>query len=256
MLCGGEARRGRGTAVRASPEQDGRSAATRARSIHFPLWTRVAKVGRNDAPIGTEERVPEKRYDQAYFDRWYRGTDEGVGDIETLERNVALAVAVAESVLDSPLESVLDVGCGEGRWQPILGALRPEASYLGIDSSEYAIERFGEERNLRQGTFGALAYHVFDAPFDLVVCSDVLHYLDEDEIRRGLPALEERCGGVALLETFTTEDDPEGDRDGFHLRPASWYRSLFSEAGFVAVGLQLYVPSEIAEDLDHLDLPA
>jgi SAM-dependent methyltransferase len=199
--------------------------------------------------------VPEKRYDQAYFDRWYRGTDEGVGDIQTLERNVALAVAVAESVLDSPLESVLDVGCGEGRWQPILQTLRPGVRYLGIDSSEYAIERFGEERNLRTGTFGDLSYHVFDEPFDLIVCSDVLHYLDEEEIRQGLPALEERCGGVALLETFTTEDDPEGDRDGFHLRPAAWYRSMFREAGFVPIGLQLYVPGEIAEDLDRLDLP-
>ena len=200
-------------------------------------------------------RVSGKQYDEQYFDRWYRGAD-GVGSGEALRRNVALAVAVAESVLDAPLERVLDVGCGEGRWQPVLRGLRPEATYLGIDPSEYAVERFGAERNLRSGSFEELSYHVFDMPFDLVVCSDVLHYLDDATIRRGLPALEERCGGVALLETFTEEDDPEGDRDGFHLRPAAWYREVFAEAGFVSIGLQMYVPREIAEDLDALDVPS
>ena len=199
--------------------------------------------------------MSEKRYDQAYFDRWYRGSEEGVGGEGVLRRNVALAVAVTESVLDAPLESVLDVGCGEGRWQPILHELRPVASYLGIDPSEYVVERFGAERNLRSGSFEELGYHVFDEPFDLIVCSDVLHYLSDDEIRAGLPALEARCGGVALLETFTTEDDPEGDREGFHLRPAAWYREAFAEAGFVSIGLQLYVPRELAEELDALDLP-
>ena len=199
--------------------------------------------------------MTEKRYDQRYFDRWYRGTDEGVGEEDVLRRNVALAVAVAESILDRPLESVLDVGCGEGRWQPVLRALRPEASYLGIDPSPYVVERFGAERNLRAGSFEELGYHVFDEPFDLVVCSDVLHYLEDAAIRRGLPALEERCGGVALLETFTAEDDPEGDREGFRMRSADWYRSTFAEAGFVSIGLQMYVPAEVAELLDALDLP-
>jgi SAM-dependent methyltransferase len=197
-----------------------------------------------------------KRYDRAYFDRWYRGDDSGIAGLDALWRNVALAVAVTESVLDAPLESVLDVGCGEGRWQPVLHELRPDATYLGIDPSAYVVERFGAERNLRSGSFEELDCHVFDEPFDLVVCSDVLHYLDDGAIRRGLPALLERCGGVALLETFTAEDDPEGDREGFHLRPAEWYREVFTEAGFVSIGLQLYVPDDVAEDLDALDLPS
>jgi SAM-dependent methyltransferase len=195
-----------------------------------------------------------KRYDRAYFDRWYRGDDSGIGAPEDLERNVALAVAVTESVLAGPLESVLDVGCGEGRWQTVLGRLRPEATYLGIDPSEYVVERYGDTRNLRLGSFEDLRLHVFDEPFDLVVCSDVLHYLDDDAIRAGLPALVERCGGVALLETFTAEDDPEGDRVDFRLRSAAWYRETFAEFGLVALGLQLYVPEDVAEDLDALDL--
>ncbi|MEK9504392.1 class I SAM-dependent DNA methyltransferase [Gaopeijia maritima] len=205
-----------------------------------------------DPPVG---EASDKRYDRAYFDRWYRGEESPPGLGSSLERNVALAVAAAESVLDRPLRTVLDVGCGEGRWQPVLHALRPDAAYLGIDPSEYAVERFGEARNLRLGGFDELHLHVFDDPFDLVVCSDVMHYLDARTILRGLDTLVDLVGGVALLEVFTADDVVEGDREGFHLREPAWYRRAFTAAGLRALGLQLWVHHEIAEDLDALDLP-
>lgn len=199
--------------------------------------------------------MTEKRYDRAYFDDWYRGEDPPVGTEEDLHRAVALAVAATESVMARPLESVLDVGCGEGRWQPVLRALRPDAVYLGIDSSDYAVERFGAARNLRRGRFGDLSYHVFDDPFDLVVCSDVLHYLDDEEILQGIGALAERTAGVAAIDVFTAEDHPEGDRVDFRSRPAAWYRQVLADAGLVPVGLQMYVTKETAEILEALDLP-
>jgi SAM-dependent methyltransferase len=194
-----------------------------------------------------------KRYDRSYFDNWYRGAGQAVGSVAALRRNVALAVAVAESVLARPLRSVLDVGCGEGRWQPALHRLRPNASYLGIDSSEYAVERFGKRRNLRLGSFEELEFHVFERPFDLVVCSDVLHYLTPKQIRRGLPVLADLTGGAALLEVFTAADDIEGDDLEFFRRTPAWYRREIQKAGFTAIGLQMYVPTEIVEDLDAMD---
>lgn len=195
-----------------------------------------------------------KRYDRAYFDRWYRSRDAPSGE-GALRRNVALAVAVAESVLDRTLTSVLDVGCGEGRWQPVLHDLRPDAVYLGIDPSEYAVERFGEARNLRRGTFRELDRHVFDEPFDLVVCADVLHYLTAEEILMGIDAFVERVGGAALVEVFTDHDPVWGDREGYHEREPSWYRRALGSAGLVPVGLQMYVPREVAAELDAMDLP-
>lgn len=198
---------------------------------------------------------PTKTYDRAYFDRWYRGPGAPAGSKAALRRNVSLAVAATESVLDRPLRSVLDVGCGEGRWQPELRRLRPRANYLGIDTSEYAIERFGTRRSLRLGSFQELHLHVFERPFDLVVCSDVLHYLTKEQILQGLDPLADLVGGVALLEVFTAEDEIEGDEAGFHRRPAAWYRSAFEGAGLVPIGLQMYVHEEIAEDLDALDRP-
>ncbi|MDT8340777.1 MAG: class I SAM-dependent methyltransferase [Longimicrobiales bacterium] len=195
-----------------------------------------------------------KRYDRAYFDRWYRGPDARLTP-ESLERGVLLAVAVAESVMDRPVESVLDVGCGEGRWQPVLRRLRPGAAYLGIDSSAYAVERFGAERNLLTGSFETLDAFAFEEPFDLVVCSDVLHYLDKETVLRGIDTLADLVGGVALLEVFTSADPVEGDREDFQLRDPTWYRRVFRDAGLVPVGLQCYVHREIAEALDALDLP-
>lgn len=213
-----------------------------------PTTTRWYRT--NDQPVTA---VPEKPYGRAYFDRWYRGSEAPPGLTGALTRNVALAVAAAESVLDRPVETVLDVGCGEGRWQPVLHRLRPEAAYLGIDPSGYAVERFGEERNLREGAFDELHLHTFDDPFDLVVCSDVMHYLTGETILRGLDTLVDLVGGVALLEVFTADDPVEGDREGFHLRPPEWYRRAFISAGLRPLGLQLWVHHEIAEDLDALD---
>lgn len=198
--------------------------------------------------------MAKKRYDRAYFDRWYRGLG-AVASKGALARKVATAVAVTEYVLDRELRSVLDVGCGEGRWQPVLYGLRPDASYLGIDSSEYVVDRFGAERNLRLGTFEELELHGFDEPFDLIVCSDVLHYLERSAIRRGLPALVERLGGVAFLEVFTRSDDIEGDLHGFKRRQPRAYRSLFGEVGLVPIGLQFWVPEWLVDDLDALELP-
>ncbi len=197
----------------------------------------------------------KKVYDQAYFDRWYRGRGSAVGGKGPLRRKVAVAVAVAEFVLDRPLRSVLDVGCGEGRWQPVLHRLRPEAVYLGIDSSRYAVERYGAARNIRYGTFAELDLHVFEEPFDLVVCSDVLHYLDRREIVAGLPALAELTDGVAFLEVFTRSDDVEGDMEGFKRRPPGAYLTMFREAGLLPIGLQFYVTEERALDLDALERP-
>jgi SAM-dependent methyltransferase len=195
-----------------------------------------------------------KAYDEAYFDRWYRGEGAPKGDDE-LARQVALAVAVTESILNRPLERVLDVGCGEGRWQPALGGVRPDATYLGLDPSPYAVGRFGEARNLLTGSLEDLSAFAFDEPFDLVVCADVLHYVDKATVLGSMDALSDLVGGVALLEVFTEEDAAEGDREDFRARPASWYRRVFEGAGLVAVGLQMYVHREMAEVLDAMDRP-
>ena len=95
----------------------------------------------------------------------------------------------------------------------------------------------------------------FEEAFDLVVCADVLHYVEAEDLRVGVDSLACLVGGVAVLEVFAVEDEAEGDREGFIDRPAAWYRRVFADAGLVPIGLQMYVHHETAEDLDALDRP-
>lgn len=175
-----------------------------------------------------------KQYDRAYFDRWYRR--EGIGGAARLQRKVALAVALAEYYLQRPIRSVLDIGCGEGAWRAPLRRLRPGIHYLGFDSSQYAIARYGRHRDLHHARFGDFQWLRPCAPADLLVCSDVLHYLEDAELRRGLPALADLCGGLAFIEVFTGEDAALGDEDGFIARPAARYRRLLTGIGLTPVG--------------------
>lgn len=196
-----------------------------------------------------------KRYDKAYFNRWYHGPGR-VHERGEVRRKVSMAVAIAEYFIRRPLETVLDIGCGEGTWFAQLRSLRPHVSYAGVDSSEHAVAQFGESRNIRKGTFGGLARLRLRGDFDLVVCSDVLHYLDDAEIRRGLPELVRRTGGIAYLEVLTRDDDIIGDLDGLIRRPAKWYRRLFTSAGLTAVGPYCWLSPELREELAELESPS
>lgn len=190
-----------------------------------------------------------KRYDRAYFDKWYRRVR--VHSTGEMQRKVAMAVGVCEYFLRRRIRTVLDVGCGEGAWFPHLRTLRPRVSYQGYDPSDYAVERFGQARNIRKGSFTDLNA---DRRFDLVICSDVLHYLGERDIRRGLPSLVRGTGGVAYIEVLTTEEDIVGDLEELIRRPASWYRRVFTDAGLTACGPYCWLPADLASQVARLEL--
>lgn len=176
-----------------------------------------------------------KQYDREYFDRWYRNQSTRVNSHHEVRLKVALAVASAEYFLRRPIRSVLDVGCGEGAWLPHLRALRPKITYLGLDPSDYVVRRFGKTRNIRQAAFADLPSLRLDV-YDLVICSDVMHYVPEDDLRAGVSAIADAMDGVAYLEVLTKEDDIMGDLEGFLRRPANFYRTLFKKTGLTFVG--------------------
>jgi SAM-dependent methyltransferase len=193
------------------------------------------------------EKKQGKVYDRKYFDRWYRRSTSRIEGPASLRRRVALAVAMAERFLERPIRSAVDIGCGEGRWRGELLRLRPKLHYQGIEPSPYAVKRFGARRNIVQGGFTDLAQCDLDGPFDLVVCADVLHYLDVDELERGLPALVDLTGGLAYLELLTAEEEVEGDQRELQLRPSSLYRKLFSSAGLKSVGCHGWLAPSLAD---------
>lgn len=194
-----------------------------------------------------------KSFDQRYFDKWYRSPRHRVRTRAGILRHAELAVAVAEYVLERPVRRVLDVGCGEALWRAALRMLRPRATYVGIESSEYVVQRFGARRNIKRGSFGTLGDRDDLEQFDLVVCVDVLHYLTPPEIVCGARALGKRLNGVALLHAFARGDDIVGDMRGLVLRPKRWYAEAFGKAGLRPVGLGCWVGSSLGGALSVLE---
>lgn len=197
-----------------------------------------------------------KLYDEAYFRRWYRGGEAVAGGKARLARKVALAVAAAEYYLERPVRSVLDIGCGEGAWRAPLLKLRPKLDYLGFDASQYAVRRYGRSRNLHLAGFGDFRWLRPCAPVDLLVCSDVMHYVPATELRHGLAGIAELCGGVAFLETFAKEDDFDGDREGFQPRSAVWYRRAFAAHGLQPLGSHCWLSPRLAGHAAALESPS
>ena len=169
-----------------------------------------------------------KRYDRAYFDKWYRGRGRITSDAE-VRRKVTLAVSEAEYFLRRSLHSVLDVACGEGAWFPHIKALRPRASYRGIDPSDYAVSAFGKKRHIEKGTFRDVER--VDGMFDLVVCADAV-----------------------WLEVLTREDLIIGDMKGLIRRPAKWYRRQFAEVGLTQVGPYTWLAPWLHEEAATLEI--
>jgi SAM-dependent methyltransferase len=182
-----------------------------------------------------------ERYDRAYFDHWYRA--RGFGSPALLERRVAYALGAVEYLVDRPVRSVLDVGCGEGDWSAVLRRRRPRLRYVGVDPSTYAVGRFGRARGLRIGGLDDLDQLDLGPPFDLVVCVSVLPFVPDGTAADGIGAMARRLapGGVAFLEVFTGGDPVEGDLDGFVARPAATYRRWFRRHGLTQVGPHLFV---------------
>jgi SAM-dependent methyltransferase len=194
-----------------------------------------------------------KRYDAAYYAHWYHDPRERAARAVLVRRKASLALAAAEHLLERPARNVLDVGCGEAPWRAALLGLRPRLRYVGVDPSTWAAARYGRSRGVLQGGLDDLGRLPLRGPFDLVVCSDVLHYVGDAEARRGVETLADLSAGVVWIEAFTSGDDFEGDVAGFRPRSAAFYRRAARRAGLVSLGLWCWASPAIAHRVAALE---
>ena len=171
-------------------------------------------------------------FDRSYYQRYYFDPRTAVASRCETEARARLIAAFAAHV-GLPVRRILDAGCGTGVLRAALRKLLPAAEYVGLESSEYLCARYGWSR-------GRLEAYRARTPFDLVICYDVLQYLDADAARRALRNFGRLCRGVLYFSALTRADYEENcDRtrtDGeVHLRSGRWYRAQltrqFREAG-------------------------
>lgn len=193
------------------------------------------------------------RYDQAYFDKWYRHPVHRVKSPVELRRQVEFVVRQAEWVLGRPIRSVLDVGCGEGNWLRPLRQLRPRVHYDGVDPSTYAAARFGASRRVQLGGIDDLDRLPLRDQYDVVVCCGMLNYLAPSVLRVGLQQVARRTGGMAYLELFTSADAFEGDTDWPRPRTPQWYRRVIAAAGLRSIGMHSYLPKSQIQRVSALE---
>jgi predicted TPR repeat methyltransferase len=177
-----------------------------------------------------------RRFDRAFFKRYYEDVATRVADDADAERLAAL-IGGAIRYLDARVRRVLDAGCGVGLLrQPLLREFHG-ARYVGLEVSEYVCGRYG-------WTQGSVVDYAPRVPFDLVVCHDVLQYLGDRDAARAIANLARLSRGFLYFSVLTAGDwrhhaDPlRTDRD-VHLRSADWYRRRLRR-GFKHLGFGLY----------------
>jgi SAM-dependent methyltransferase len=166
------------------------------------------------------ELIP-REFDATYYARYYFNEDTRVAEPAYYD-NLARFIAAYSGLLSVRMRSILDLGCGTGTFKKPLLKRFPKSRYCGVDVSAYACERYGWER-------GSVVDYVAD-PFDLVVCHDVLQYLNTNDAKQAMRNLDVLCDGLLYFSVLTTEDWEENcDRSrtdaDVTLRPAEWYRS-------------------------------
>ncbi len=162
------------------------------------------------------------QFDAAYYDRFYRDPRTRVTTPEERTLQLALAIAVLRHQAVS-ITRVLDAGCGLGyARKPLLRAF-PNATYTGLEVSEYLCSKYG-------WIHSSIVEYRDRAPFDFVICSDVVQYLSDRDAARAINNLARLCRGVLYFHTPTREDlrglvDEAGSDTNVHFRPADWYRT-------------------------------
>ncbi len=144
------------------------------------------------------QSASDQWFDEAYYQRYYFNKKTSVVDPLHVERLGAFVCSYLR-YLRVPVKRVLDIGCGIGLWKASVAHHFPEATYHGVEYSEYLCERYGWER-------GSVVDYRADEPFDLIICQGVLPYLNPADLKQALHNLGRLCRGGLYVEAVARED--------------------------------------------------
>lgn len=190
-----------------------------------------------------------ERFDEAFYRRHYFNPNTRVVTRSEMTRRADLIAAFARHG-ELRVRTILDVGCGIGLMHRQLVKHFPRAEYVGLEVSEYLCRRHGWVQD------SASTYDPARS-FDLVICYDVLQYLDARAAAAAVRNLGRLCRGILHFGVLTQEDwdlycDQRNTDRNVHLRPGIWYRRRLAPA-FINSGSGMFVRRGAPVHLWELD---
>ncbi|MGA0799128.1 MAG: class I SAM-dependent methyltransferase, partial [Steroidobacteraceae bacterium] len=163
-----------------------------------------------------------ERFGREYYQRFYRTARSSVTSKAEMTARANLIAAYVKHI-DCPVGSILDAGCGLGLMRTALLRALPGATYVGLEYSEYLCQKYGWLN-------GSIAEYRPRQPFDLVVCYDVLQYLDDAAATKAMRNFANLCRGVLFFSALTRRDwrenaDQRRTDPAVTMRTADWYRT-------------------------------
>jgi len=180
-------------------------------------------------------------FDSAYYRRFYLTPATRAMSREQTDVRGALIASLARQ-LDIKVERILDLGCGLGWYERPLRKVFKDASYTGVEYSEYLCKQHG-------WIHGSIVDVKVKGQFDLVICADVIQYLNNRDAERAIDNLARWCRGALYLHVPTRRDwqenvDPSGTDTNVYLRSAAWYRARLRQH-FVHAGSGIHVKDTV-----------
>ena len=160
-------------------------------------------------------------FDSAYFRRYYFNAATRVTSAAEMRGRARLIAAILRHA-QVPVRRILDAGCGIGLLRKPFADILPRARYVGLETSHYLCARYG-------WVPGSVIDFAPRTPSDLVICYDVLQYLDDRNAARAIGNLVNLTKAALYISALTREDWRENcDRTrtdrAVHLRSGDWYR--------------------------------
>ncbi len=165
--------------------------------------------------------MPSTPFGPEYFRKFYLNSATRVVTPGEMRARARLIAAVLTHAC-IPVCRILDMGCGIGLLRKPFAALWPRARYVGVEASGYLCDRYG-------WTAGSVTDYRPKLPADLVVCYDVLQYLNDRDAARAIANCARLTRAALYVSALTREDwrencDQSRTDRAVHLRSGDWYR--------------------------------
>jgi len=190
-------------------------------------------------------------FEAAYFRKYYFNAATRVVSAAEMRARARLIAAILQQAA-IPIRSILDAGCGIGLLRKPFEEFLPRVRYSGLEASDYLCARYG-------WTQGSVVDYSPARSSDLVVCYDVLQYLDDRAASRAIANLG-RLTHAALYVSALTRDDWRNNCDrsrtdrSVHLRTGDWYTRRLKRK-FRYLGFGVWLRKDVTAILWEMELP-